>query len=60
MKLFENEIFEKYGKRYLHGMRNTLLPYEYEWSCAACACNIIKKNNEPTKIQRKKQFLSIA
>ena len=33
MKLFEVEIFEKWGKKCGHCNRNTLVPYEYEFTC---------------------------
>ena len=29
----EDEIFEKYGKQCRHCNRNTLIPYEYDWTC---------------------------
>ena len=32
MELTEDEIIQKYGKRCGHCNRNTLLPYEYEWT----------------------------
>ena len=42
----EDEMFGKYAKQCLHFLRNTLLPYEKEWTSIACGCNIIKwKNN---------------
>ena len=54
MNLSENEIIEKYAKRCGHCNRNTLLPYEYEWTCISCRYNINKRKNELSKIQRKK------
>ena len=54
MSLSEDEIIEKYAKNCGHCNRNTLLPYEYEWSCISCGYNIIKRKLELTKIQRKK------
>ena len=33
-------------------MRNTLLPFEQEWTCIACGCNI--KKNELSKFSKKK------
>ena len=54
MELTENEIFEKYGKQFGHCNRNTLLPYEYEYTCFSSGFNSIKRNHELTKIQRKR------
>ena len=54
MSLSEDEIIEKCAKNCGHCYRNTLLPYEYEWSCISCGYNIIKRKHELTKIQRKK------
>ena len=53
MELTEDEIIEKYGKRCGHCNRNTLLPYEYEFTCFSCGVNVIKRKNELSKIQRK-------
>ena len=38
----------------MHCNRNTLLPYEYEWTCFSCGYNVIKRKHELSKIQRKK------
>ena len=54
MELTEDEIIQKYGKKCLHCNRNTLLPYEYEWSCFSCGYNVNKRKNELSKIQKKK------
>ena len=54
MELTEDEIIEKYAKRCGHCNRNTLLPYEYEWSCFSCNYVMSKRKNELSKIQRKK------
>ena len=54
MTLSEDEIIQKYGKLCGHCNRNTLLPYEYEFSCFSCGYNVIKRKNELSKIQRKK------
>ena len=54
MKLTEDEIIQKYGKRCGHCNRNTLLPYEYEFTCFSCGYNVNKRKNELSKIQRKK------
>ena len=51
--LSEDEKIEKYGKKCGHCNRNTLLRYEYEWSCFGCGYNVIKRKNELSKIQRR-------
>ena len=54
MELTEDEIIEKYGKKCLHCNLNTLLPYEYEFTCLSCGFNVNKPKNQLSKIQRKK------
>ena len=54
MELTEDEIIQKYGKNCGHCKRNTLLPYEYEYTCFSCGFNVNKRQNELSKIQRKK------
>ena len=54
MELTEDEIIQKYGKNCGHCNRNTLLPYEYEFTCFSCGYNVSKRKNELSKIQRKK------
>ena len=54
MNLSEDEIIQKYGKRCGHCNRNSLLPYEYEWSCFSCNYVVSKRKHELSKIQRKK------
>ena len=54
MELTEDEIIQKYGKNCGHCIRNTLLPYEYEYTCFSCGFNVIKRKHEFSKIQRKK------
>ena len=54
MVLTEDEIIQKYNKRCGHCNRNTLLPYEYEFTCIACGYNVTKRKHELSKIQRKK------
>ena len=56
MNLSEDEIIQKYGKRCGHCNRNTLLPYEYEWTCFSCRYNVNKRKHELSKIQRKKIY----
>ena len=52
--LSEDEIIENYGKHCGHCNRNTLLPYEYEFTCFSCGYNVNKRKHENSKIQRKK------
>ena len=54
MELTEDQIIEKYGKKCRHCNRNTLLPYEYEFTCFVCRYNVNKRKHELSKIQRKK------
>ena len=54
MELTEDQILNKYAKRCGHCNRNTLLPYEYEFTCLACGFNVMKTKYELSKIQRKK------
>ena len=54
MNLSEDEIIQKYAKKCGHCNRNTLLPYEYEFTCIACGYNVNKRKHELFKIQRKK------
>ena len=42
MNLSENEIIQKYGRKCGHSNRNTLLPYEYQFTCFSCGYNVIK------------------
>ena len=56
MELTEDEIIEKYGKHCGHCNRNTLLPYEYEFTCIVCGYNVNKRKHELCKIQKKKKF----
>ena len=54
MELSEDEINEKYGKQCGRCSPNSLLPYEYEFTCFSCGYNVIKQKHELSKIQRKK------
>ena len=54
MNLSEDQIIEKYAKKCGHCNRNTLIPYEYEFTCFSCGYNVIKRKHELSKIQRKK------
>ena len=50
MILSEDEVIEKYGKLCGHCLRNTLPPYEYEYTCVTCGYNLIKRKHELTEI----------
>ena len=54
MELTEDEILQKNARKCLHCNRNTLLPYEYEFTCFSCGYNVIKRKHELSKIQRRK------
>ena len=54
MELTEDEKNEKNGKLCGHCNRNTLLPYEYEFTCFVCGYNVNKRKHELSKIQRRK------
>ena len=54
MNLSEDEIIQKYAKNCGHCNRNTLLPYEYEFTSIACGYNVNEKKQKLSKIQRKK------
>ena len=54
MELTEDQIIQKYAKNCRHCNRNTLLPYEYEFTCIACGYYVNKRKHELSKIQRKK------
>ena len=54
MDLTEDEIIQKHGKNCGHCNRNTLLPYEYEFTCVSCGSNVNKRKNDLSRNQRKK------
>ena len=58
MELTDDEFIQKYAKDCGHCSRNILLPYEYEWSCFSCDYDVVKRENELSKKQRKKNFLT--
>ena len=57
MELTEDEIIQKFAKECGHCKSNTLLPYEYEFTCFLCGYNVIERKHEISKIQRKNKFL---
>ena len=52
MELTEDEIIQKYGKRW--GIVTEILPYEYEYTCFSCGFNLIDKNTNSLKYNEKK------
>ena len=56
MELSENQIVRKYAKKCGHCNRNTLLPYEYEFTCTSCGFNVIKRKHELPKQQKNKLY----
>ena len=54
MELTEDEIIQSYAKKRGHCNRKLPFPYEYEFSFFSCGYNVIKRNHELFKIQRKK------
>ena len=40
----DDQILEKCGRNCMPCMRNTLLPYEYEYTCMTFGYNVMKKN----------------
>ena len=58
MELTEVEIIQRYAKNCVHCNRNTLHPYEYEFTCVSCGYNVNKRKYELSKTQRKKNFIN--
>ena len=54
MQLSGDEIIQKYGEKCGQCNRNTLLPYEYEFTCLSCGYNVNKHTHELNKIQQKR------
>ena len=54
MEQTEDEKIKKNGLLCKHCNQDTLLPYEYEFTCFSCGYDVIKRNHELSKIQRKK------
>ena len=54
MELTIDQIIEKYGKHCGHCNQNTLVPYEYEFTCFSCGYNVIKRKHKISEMQRKK------
>ena len=59
MELSEEEKFKKYARNCSHCSRNTLPPFEHEFTWFSCGYNVIKRKHELSEIQRKKiNFIS--
>ena len=56
MELTEDNINEKYAKHCGHCNRNTLLPYEYGWTCIICRYNVIKRKHELNKFNEENKL----
>ena len=56
MQLTDDENVKKHGTLCKHCNRKTLLPYEIEWICISCGCNVIKRKHELFKTSRKKKL----
>ena len=54
MEISEDENFKKYAKKCGHCSRNTLPPFEQEFTLSSCGYNVIKRKHELSKIQRNK------
>ena len=54
MEQTEDENIQKYVKKCLQCLRNTLLLYKCEFTSISCGYNLIKRKNELSKVQRKR------
>ena len=69
MELTEVEKTEKNAIQWLHCTHNTLIPFEYEWTCFSCGYNVIegkmklqkttKKFNQQTELCWKKLYVYV-
>ena len=59
MEITADDIVQKYAKKCGHCKRNTLLPYEYAFTCITFGYNMNKRKHEFSKIQRKRINFSI-
>ena len=50
------KLYKKYVKCCGHCNRNTILPYENEFTGISCGYNVNKRKHELSKIQRKNKF----
>ena len=54
MELPEDELVQKYVAHCELRKQNTLLPFEYEFTCNSCGYNVTKRKNELSKSPGKK------
>ena len=54
MQLSEDETIENYDEKIGHCNENTLVPYDYEFTCFSCRYNVLKRKHELSKTKRKK------
>ena len=54
MEMTEDQIIEKNAKQSRHCKRNTLQPYEYEFTCIACGYNVNKRKTNSLKYNVRK------
>ena len=54
MESKKDGIIQKYTENCGHCKRNTVVPYEFEFTCFSCGYNVNKQKHGLSKIQRKK------
>ena len=54
MELIEDDNLQKYAKQYKGCFRNTLPPYENEWTSSSCGYNVSKQKMTLAKTNEKK------
>ena len=54
MNLTDDQIIEKYAKKYMHCLKNSILPIDYEWTFIASGYSVMKGKNDLTKKQHNK------
>ena len=54
MEITEDETIQKHAKQCLHCSQNTLMPYEFVWTCFVCGYILINRKQELSKLQRRK------
>ena len=54
MNLTEDKTLQNHAKQCEHFLRNTLLSYEYDYTCVACRYNVKKQKMDSVNFQGKK------
>ena len=54
MELTEDQTIDKFEKRSMRCLRNTLLPHEKGKTCFSCGYNVIERDDERKTLQGKK------